>query len=135
MNKEYIGKLDRLAEHYNSLAREYGYSHHAVQQSSSETQNKRFKVLLEGFPGFRNKKILDFGCGSGHFYEFLKSVGFEGEYVGYDISEQQIKVARKTHPKARFELLNIFENPIEELFDLVFISGVFNNEKIGRAHV
>lgn len=128
MIKEYLPQLSMLAEHYNLLAKEHGYSHHAVQQSSLDSQTKRFSILLEGFSDFKNKKILDFGCGAGHLFALLRAQGFTGEYVGYDLSRNLLEIARNTHPEARFELRNIFENPPSESFDIVLISGVFNND-------
>jgi SAM-dependent methyltransferase len=120
-------QLDLLSEHYNVLAETYGYSPHAVQQSSYETQERRLQILLEGFD-FKHKKILDFGCGTGHLLRLLQQQGFSGEYVGYDISAGLIALARENNVGGRFELRNIFEQPPEEKFDLIFISGVFNND-------
>lgn len=128
MVKEYLPQLHALAEHYDALAKEHGYSHNAVQQSSHDSQMRRFKILLEGFSNIEKMKILDFGCGAGHLYALLKELGFSGEYVGYDISQELVALARKNHPDARFEIRNIFEQRPVETFDLVFISGVFNNE-------
>lgn len=124
-------KLDLLSQHYNVLAETYGYSPYAVQQSSAETQERRLNILLEGFTDLKHKKVLDFGCGTGHLLRLLQQHGFNGEYVGYDISEGLIKLARENNAGGRFELRNIFEQPPEESFDVVFISGVFNND-IGR---
>lgn len=121
-------QLLQISDHYNALAKAHGYSHHAVQQSSIETQERRFQILLEGFPEFQHKKILDFGCGAGHLLGLLKRVGFAGEYVGYDLSAELLKLARENHPEGRFELRNILQERIPERFDLVFISGVFNND-------
>lgn len=124
---DYQAKLSSLAEHYNELAKEFGDSHHAVQQSSRDTQLNRFKILLEGFPNYREKKILDFGCGAAHLYDLLKESGFSGEYIGYDISAELLKIAVDKNPNIRFELRNIFEQPPAERFDIILISGVFNN--------
>lgn len=121
-------KLDALSEHYDELAKVHGYSPHAVQQSCFDTQERRLKILLEGFSDFKNKKILDFGCGSGHLLRLLQQQGFSGEYVGYDISSELLKLARENNAAGRFELRNIFDNPPQEKFDIVFISGVFNND-------
>lgn len=121
-------QLQSLSKHYDELATSHGYSHHAVQQSSSDTQQRRFEVLLQGFPDFKHKKILDFGCGAGHLFAYLKQQGFTGEYVGYDISPQLLQLARQHHPEARFEQRNILQSAVAETFDLIFISGVFNND-------
>lgn len=127
MVKEYLPQLHALAEHYDALAKEHGYSHNAVQQSSHDSQMRRFKVLLEGFNNFEKLKILDFGCGAGHLYALLKDLGFSGEYVGYDISQELVALARKNHPDVRFEIRNIFQQRPTETFDIILVSGVFNN--------
>jgi len=121
-------QLNKLAEHYNELGQKHGYSPNATQQSCLATQEKRLQVLLEMPGNFKGAKVLDFGCGTGHLLAVLEQSGFEGEYVGYDISSELLSIARAEHQSGRFELKNIFESPIEESFDWVFISGVFNND-------
>lgn len=121
-------ELNKLAEHYNQLAQQHGYSHHATQQSSIETQEKRLSILLDVLPNLTHQKVLDFGCGTGHMLSVLKKNGFVGEYVGYDISASALEVARQYHPQGRFELKNILKDELEEDFDIILISGVFNND-------
>lgn len=121
-------QLNKLAKHYDDLGLEFGYSPNATQQSSLETQERRLQVLLEMSGDYSNDKILDFGCGTGNLFALLERTGFKGEYVGYDISSELLSIASAEHPNGRFELKNIFESPIEETFDWVFISGVFNND-------
>lgn len=121
-------EFKELSEHYDELARQHGYSPNATQQSSVETQEKRLNVLLNLSGNLKNKKILDFGCGTGHLLHILRKNGFKGEYVGYDISSELLNIARQHYPEARFELKNILNDPIDESFDYIFISGVFNND-------
>jgi len=121
-------KFTELSEHYDNLALQYGDSHHAVQQSSIETQHKRLQVLLEIEGNLKFAKILDFGCGTGELLTLLQSQGFEGEYVGYDLSPKLLEIAQQKFPKARFEQRDILNSPPKEMFDYVFISGVFNND-------
>ena len=127
VNSEMKKQINKISEHYNALGKQYGYSPDATQQSSLETQEKRLNVLIEMAGDIKNAKVLDFGCGTGHLYALLKQGGFCGEYVGYDISSELINLAKHHHPTGRFELKNVFEHPIDESFDWVFISGVFNN--------
>ena len=127
MNDPISTSMQRLADHYNDLVREHGYAPESVHFSSWETIERRFEVLLEGFPDFRNAKILDFGCGIGHLLGYMKQRGFKGEYVGFDIAEDMITLARTHYPEARFEHRNLLTSPPDECFDLAFVSGVFNN--------
>ena len=121
-------KFTELSEHYDNLAMQYGDSHHAVQQSSVETQHKRLQVLLEIEGNLKFAKVLDFGCGTGELLTLLQSQGFEGEYVGYDLSPKLLEIAQQKFPKTRFEQRDVLKKPPNELFDYVFISGVFNND-------
>lgn len=121
-------KLNDLSKHYDKLGIVHGYSPDATQQSSIETQEKRLNVLVDMADELVGKKILDFGCGTGHLLSVLEKRGFEGEYIGYDISKELLSLASQRYPQGRFELKNILDEPIEEKFDWVFISGVFNND-------
>ena len=76
----------------------------------------------------KDSKVLDFGCGTGQMLKVLeRTIGYEGEYVGYDISAEGIAFVQEAHPQGRFEVRDIFENQPEEQFDFVLLSGVFNN--------
>ncbi|MCC5866482.1 MAG: class I SAM-dependent methyltransferase [Wenzhouxiangella sp.] len=122
-----LESCSRLREHYNRLALLHGYSPQAVSFRCWKTIERRFGVLLEGFESYQGARILDFGCGVGHLYGYLKRQGFKGEYLGLDVSDQMIEVARAEYPDGRFECRNILAEEFTEEFDLAFVSGVFNN--------
>jgi SAM-dependent methyltransferase len=119
-------QLAKLRDHYDALAAEYGDGPKAVQFSDQKTQEQRMKILLEVGEVYQ-AKILDFGCGTGHLLHYLKQNGFQGEYVGYDLSSAMIDTARRKFPEARFEKRDILQEGIPESFDYVVISGIFNN--------
>ena len=121
-------ELDKLARHYETLARRYGASAAANQWCDLETQERRFAVLTDITPDIANSSVLDFGCGTGALYGFLKEkMGFSGTYCGVDISASSIDVARQTWPQTRFERANLLDDDTVGEFDYVLISGVFNN--------
>ena len=73
--------------------------------------------------------MLDFGCGIGYLYSYLKKkIKFNGEYVGYDISNEMINFANKKYKNVRFENKDILLDKINERFDYVIINGTFNNK-------
>jgi SAM-dependent methyltransferase len=45
-------------------------------------------------PKNKDARILDFGCGMGHFLYFLKKMGYSN-FIGIDISPQQVDFVRK----------------------------------------
>lgn len=120
--------LHALERHYDDLVREHGYSPSAVHFSSWDSIEKRFEILLQGFPDYRQSRILDVGCGVGRLSAFLADRGFSGEYVGYDISYGMVEMARSRYPAVRFEHRNLLTNPpVKGEFDIAVVSGIFNN--------
>lgn len=116
--------INKLKEHYDALVSQYGDSPQASQWSDVVTQEKRFEVLLE-IDDLCEARILDFGCNTGHLLTYIKKQDFKiGSYVGVDISEKALLIARQKHPESLF--LNYGENYKIEC-DYVFMSGLFNN--------
>jgi len=72
-------------------------------------------------------KILDFGCGNGRLSELFE--GKDYEYVGVDISNELLKIARKKYPDKEFILIDkenelLFE---DGSFDKIFSVAVFHH--------
>ncbi len=88
-------------------------------------QLKHYQSMLD-IGDIRGKKILDFGCGKGDFYQFLKDRNIEVEYSGFDINEKLISLARKKNPDADFRVFDVEADALEESFDFIFMCGVFN---------
>jgi len=65
-------------------------------------KDKEFKIFykyykknyLRHLPKNKHAKILDIGCGTGHFLYFLKKSGYK-KYSGIDLSEEAIKFCKK----------------------------------------
>ncbi len=53
------------------------------------------------------RRIVDAGCGTGHYCGRLAAAGFE--VVGVDLDPQMIEVARATYPAATFRCMNILD--------------------------
>ena len=114
-----------LIESYSKTLETYGDTAEAVHWTSA-SQCYRFKVLTE-IAVLESENILDYGCGKGDLYEYLHDSGFRGLYTGFDINPELIALAEKKFPGIRFEVLDVEEKAINESFDYVLISGVFNN--------
>lgn len=71
--------------------------------------------------------ILDYGCGLGYLFEYLKKRYADLDYHGYDFVDEFIKHCNEKYSStnARFSVINPTEK-IKEEFDVVFASGVFN---------
>ena len=68
------------------------------------------------------RRILDAGCGTGHYCGRFAADGFET--IGIDLDPQMIEVARKNYPTPTFRCLNMLEvGTLPPPFDLVFCIG------------
>jgi SAM-dependent methyltransferase len=68
------------------------------------------------------RRILDAGCGTGHYCGRLAADGFQ--VVGVDLDPQMIEVARRTYPGPTFHCADILEvGTLPPPFDLVFCIG------------
>ncbi len=74
----------------------------------------------------RPARILDFGCGVGHYGELLeRRHPGRFEYVGCDYSEAMVATARARSPERRFEVNDLFANRIDlGSFDVVLASAL-----------
>jgi len=113
-----------IKQHYRQLLETYGDTFESAQYSSRESQEARFDVL-SSVGDLDHAKVLDFGCGTGHFATYLKASGIQCDYTGVDILEDFFPIAREKHPEARFAK---YEEVCSEIFDYIFVSGVFNNK-------
>jgi SAM-dependent methyltransferase len=116
-----------MAAHYSSLVKRHGDSPKAAQWRGAPSQERRWDILFE-IGDVSQASILDFGCGTGAMYASLRRrFDYGGTYVGADISEGMLKLARGKFPGVRFETIDLFDPPAET-FDYVFASGTFNND-------
>jgi cyclopropane fatty-acyl-phospholipid synthase-like methyltransferase len=94
-----------LYEKYlNSIyARSNSLTNNEYENASEEYDKLYGKYLSHN----RKQKILDIGCGTGHFLYYLKKKGLK-DYIGIDISEQQIKFCKSKITK-KVEKADIFD--------------------------
>jgi 2-polyprenyl-3-methyl-5-hydroxy-6-metoxy-1,4-benzoquinol methylase len=119
ISKEYVISF------FNKTLRMHGDRPEALRWTA-EGQRTRFRCLLDIAGDINGKKVLDFGCGKGDFYQFLMEMGITVEYSGYDINENLISLARKKFPECDFRVFDIDGDVLGEAFDYIFLCGVFN---------
>jgi SAM-dependent methyltransferase len=88
-------------------------------------QKLRFKILSEiGISS--SSSVLDVGCGFGDLYDYLRDYYPGVKYTGIDIVPDFISLAQKIHPQIDFRLLDILKDSVDDSWDYVVASGVFN---------
>lgn len=90
-----------------------------------EGQIMHYEAMLD-IGDISGKRILDFGCGKGDFYGFLRDKNINVHYTGLDINENLIKLAKEKYPNIDFRFFDLEKEELKEDFDFVFLCGVFN---------
>ena len=117
MAEQLIDKTHSLFD-FGGVASEYdSWYDTAVGQMYDQLEKSAvLKVLPPAKPGDR---LLDVGCGTGHWSRFFRSLGFE--VVGIDISPEMIEVARSRDlVHCRFEVADACRLPFNDAsFEIV----------------
>jgi SAM-dependent methyltransferase len=112
-----------VVEYYETKLAAFGPTARGVDWKDEQSQQKRFEQLLRVLDiGPERFTILDFGCGYGALFAFLRTRGFDCDYTGYDPSVRMIEQARAGHPNGHFT--SVWEET--PAVDFVIASGVFN---------
>lgn len=89
------------------------------------SQYKRFEILLN--IGVKNNdKLLDIGCANGELIEYLKENNIKVKYVGIDLNQNYLQIAKKRFPENIFELSEICNFTCNEKFEWAIASGAFS---------
>ncbi len=105
-------ELDRYAKAY------------AVKTPPNSLKSLAFSKLPDLFKKYKTgSNALDFGCGTGHSTNFLKSLGFKTS--GVDINPKMIELAQQDDPNGDYLTITNSKIPFENTkFNLVFSSFV-----------
>lgn len=99
-------------------------------KSVFEICKRRYLPFLSDFPK-EDIRILELGCGSGYFLQFLQKEGFRNIF-GIDISEQQIERAKAKGLNADvtdiFEFFKTNKKEYDAIFALDFIEHFYKQE-------
>jgi len=102
-----------FAESYDSITAD-------TYRSCFAYSRKRLDALIEDYLPAKGDglRVLDIGCGTGHYMARLRSRGFE--VVGVDGSEEMLTHARANNPESRLECADVERIPIGDAqFDFV----------------
>ncbi len=123
---------DHLLSFYNFHLKKFGDRPEALRWTP-KGQLKRYHTLAAIAPAkdLNNSTVLDYGCGTGDFYRFLRRRGIAVRYTGVDINENFINLAKSKYPECTFKVMCADDDELAGFYDYIFICGVFNLEVPG----
>ncbi len=126
-----------LIKHYENCFDMYGDNNKGVDWPNREDVLTRYRVMLEvmDFDTDKTSKdgvsVLDFGCGLGHMYDYIKENNYTCKYEGLDVSEKFINKCREKYPEADFILRDILKEKEvpSQTWDYIVMNGVFTEKR------
>ena len=128
MSKEILldnSDLSYVKKRYQNRIKDYGTTFKSMNSGDLNKQNRRHHNHSRWIR--KNDTILDIGCGLGQFFIHLRKKKHLGDYTGYDIVPEYVEYCQSQWPKTRFLLRNLFEQGIDQKYDVIVASQVFNN--------
>jgi len=118
--------IDENEKMFQGRFNTYGEDGPNIFWSSKEAQRARFEVLSK-IADLEGKLVLDVGCGYGDLVDYFKDEGIHvGKYVGVDVVQDIVDVAKKKHLEVEFETRDLLTTPYpENSFDYILGSGIF----------
>ena len=123
-----------IVAHYESCLEKHGDTHLGVDWPAAEHALTRHRVMLDVIrrgAGVGRIRLLDFGCGASHLYEYLIAQGMDNiEYSGLDLSERFVRLSESKFPANRYFLIDILDDPVTlPHFDYVVVNGVLTEKR------
>jgi ubiquinone/menaquinone biosynthesis C-methylase UbiE len=103
-------------EKWNEKSSVFGFSN----VNNYDFTNNAFNQILRTNP----KSILDIGCCTGDYIMAWREAGYEGEYLGLDITPNFIESSKKRLPNEKFEVANLYEYTSDKKYDIVVCQNV-----------
>ena len=117
--------LSEVAAYYALKLEAHGPTPQGVDWNGADSHEARHRQFLRLLDGNLKASIIDVGCGFGDFLRFLRTAGFQGRFVGYDIAPSMIEKARELYGESDGRQWRVGAEPAE-VADFAIASGIFN---------
>jgi SAM-dependent methyltransferase len=114
-----------VAAYYASKLALHGPTSRGVDWNGAASHELRHRQFLRLLDGAADASVLDLGCGFGDFLRFLRSEGYRGPFIGYDVAPVMIAEASRLHGEGSDRLWRVGAKPAETA-DFAIASGIFN---------
>jgi SAM-dependent methyltransferase len=125
------GKTKQMVAFWSERARLYGNDPRA---NTNDVWLREVEIdyVNRAIQSSSAQRILDFGCANGFSTRRLAQANPSRAFVGVDINEEMIRVAREgaeREPIANLEFrwLDVLREPLDETFDFIYTIRVFQN--------
>lgn len=118
-----------VVERYRKRWQEFGYDSRTLGWNK-DCQWVRFDAALEGIAAGEMDSVLDVGCGFADLLGFLRERGWCGRYIGVDLLDDLLEVARHAYAgdrAAEFICGDVHQTPPYCASGLVLALGIFNH--------
>lgn len=124
-----MNSYNKIADYYNKAFNKHGETPEGLAWDNQINLNKRYEVMFDliKYPTqiTPNTTVLDFGCGYGGFYKWIKEHEKLVEYTGLDINKEVLKIAEEKYPKTTWINSDIHKNLFDLNFDYIICNGTF----------
>src|SRR5438105_1960495 len=123
----------RFVEHHEQCLAQHGDTHRGVDWPNAEDTATRHEVMLGVIterPPVGTVRLLDFGCGPSHFYEYMRDRSIDWiEYSGLDLGQSFIDLSQQKFPGNRYYCVDVLDPSVSlPRFDYVVANGVFTRK-------
>lgn len=117
---------ERIYQNY--LATLFGYAHNPDEIQADYRRYYRYfaKNYKKYLPEDISARILDAGCGLGHFLYFVTQLGYT-HVTGVDLSEELVAFCKSQHFDVRVAEISTFLTEHPDTFDLIVCNDVFEH--------
>ncbi len=126
----------RVVDYWEHRHEKYGFDLRGVgDKTKSHEENVKlleqgtevfFETCLEVNVEFDIARVLDIGCGTGHFAEVLVRNGVK-DYLGIDIVDTLFERLRVKFPGCRFQQLDVSMQPLSNTYDLILAMDILQH--------
>ena len=119
-----LKKNKELETFYQSVYKKGEKKHFTPFVTKGTTSTEANEVINE--IRWRNKTVLDVGCGTGNFANQVAKNGAK-KVLGIDYAEEAIKIAKKAHTHPNLEFRKMDVKNIKEKFDIIVSIGTLEH--------
>jgi hypothetical protein len=124
MNNNHV---QRQRERYRTNFLEFGATPQGLFWNNRETQYLRFERLVNNLLSKDDCfTIHDVGAGVCDLHRYLLERGVKHTYSGTEIVQEMVSQSHTVYPDVRLYNRDFLEAPLDEKYDYVVLSGVFN---------